>query len=137
LLRDGEALEGDVVAPRVPHFGGKTYVLISAVNSSATFEFARAIKQTRLATLVGQTTGGNLRGINGGAFFFVRLPHSKIELDLPLVAQFPQEAQPDAGVTPDIAVSPTVEDLVAGRDAELEAVLHDIATRETAGHPTE
>ena len=39
--------------------------------------------------MVGQVTGGNLRGINGGAFFFLNLPNSRLEIDLPLIGQFP------------------------------------------------
>ena len=38
--------------------------------------------------LVGQMTGGNQRGINGGAFFFVTLSNSQLEVDLPLVGNF-------------------------------------------------
>ncbi|MCS3810253.1 hypothetical protein FHY19_003321 [Xanthomonas arboricola] len=61
---------------------GRVFVLTSADNSSATFEFARQLQRNGLATLVGQPTGGNLRGINGGAFFFLHLPNSHIEVDL-------------------------------------------------------
>jgi hypothetical protein len=98
------------------------FVLIGAVNSSATFDFARAVRRAGVGTLVGQTTGGNLRGINGGAFFFLNLPNSHIELDLPLIGQFPLEPQPDAGLRPDIEVQPGAADLAAGRDVELAAV---------------
>ena len=45
-------------------------VLVNAANSSATFQFAKLVKDNQLGTLVGQPTGGNQRGINGGAFFF-------------------------------------------------------------------
>ena len=65
-----------------PRYTGRVWVLVGADNSSATFEFAQVVQRNRLATLVGQPTGGNQRGINGGAFFFVRLPKSGIELDL-------------------------------------------------------
>lgn len=58
------------IAPRAPHFAGNVFVLIGAENSSATFEFAQRVQANGLATLVGQPTGGNLRGINGSAFFF-------------------------------------------------------------------
>jgi C-terminal processing protease CtpA/Prc len=105
------------------------FVLIGAVNSSATFDFARAVRRAGVGTLVGQTTGGNLRGINGGAFFFLRLPNSRIEMDLPLVGQFPPTPQPDGGVAPDIAVPRTVEDVQRGVDAELAAALAAIAAR--------
>lgn len=110
------------IVPKVPRFTGRTFVLVGATNSSATFEFARMAKASGAATLVGQPTGGNLRGINGGAFFFLRLPKTGLELDLPLVGQFPATPQPDAGVVPDIAVDADIADIAAGRDVEMAAV---------------
>ena len=65
--------KGDVISPAGRRYEGRVVVLIGASNSSATFQFAQVIKENRLATLVGQMTGGNQRGINGGAFFFVTL----------------------------------------------------------------
>ncbi|MCU0682402.1 MAG: S41 family peptidase [Polyangiaceae bacterium] len=122
LTRYDDDERGSVVRPASPSFGGRTWVLVDASNSSATFEFALAVQQNRLGTLVGQPTGGNLRGINGGAFFFLRLPNSKIEIDVPLIGQFPDAARPDAGLVPDVLVTPTVADVAAGVDAELAAV---------------
>ena len=104
-------------------FTGKLVVLTDADNSSATFQFAQAVRERHAGVLVGGPTGGSLRGINGGAFFFLRLPHSHIELDLPLVATFPSAPQPDAGLMPDIAVSDTAEDIARGRDGVLDAAL--------------
>ncbi len=123
---------GDEIAPRGRRYEGRVVVLIGAVNSSATFQFAQVVKESKLATLVGQTTGGNQRGINGSAFFFVTLPNSKIEVDLPLVANFigderptgekiPFQTIPDAGIDPDVLVKPSVEDIAAGVDSELKA----------------
>ena len=127
VQREGEQLSGDRIEPLAPRFAGKTIVLVSATNSSAAFEFALAAKQAGLARLLGETTGGNRRGINGGAFFFLRLPNSKIELDLPLVGQFPTTAQPDAGLEPDIAVATTAADLAADRDAQMQTALAELA----------
>jgi hypothetical protein len=118
---------GNVVKPRPPRFTGRVWVLVGAANSSATFEFAQAVQRNRLGTLVGQPTGGNQRGINGGAFFFLRLPRSGLELDLPLIGQFPDGERPDAGLEPDVLVVPTVSDIARGRDAEMDAVRARIA----------
>lgn len=118
---DGPA--GTVIQPAAPRYRGKVWVLVGPENSSATFEFALGVKENHLATLVGRPTGGNRRGINGGAFYFLRLPNSGIEVDLPLIAQFPVSPQPDAGIEPDIVVLPTPRDVATGTDAELEAVL--------------
>lgn len=95
-------------------------VLISPVNSSATFQFAQNIRRIRGGKLVGQNTGGNRRGINGGCFFFVRLPASGLEFDLPLVGEFPLLPQPDAGLEPDIFVKRTPADIHRGRDVAFE-----------------
>ncbi len=81
--------------------------------------FAQKVKSHHLGILIGQTTGGSLRGINGGAFFFLRLPKSGIELDLPLIGTFPPQSVADHGVTPDVFVEPTALDIAKGRDPEL------------------
>lgn len=108
------------IMPKGPRFRGKLIVLVDATNSSATFQFANTVQTNRLGVLVGSPTGGNLRGINGGAFFFLRLPASGLEADLPVIGTFPATPQPDRGLTPDIMVSDTVDDITAGRDSVLE-----------------
>jgi hypothetical protein len=119
---------GKTIAAKGARYAGRVWVLVGATNSSATFQFARLVKERGLGTLVGGTTGGNLRGINGGSFFFVRLPGTGIEVDLPLVAQSPARApgepEPmDAGLEPDVKVEDTAADVAAGRDAVLEMTL--------------
>ena len=123
LNRFDDNANGDVIKPVGKHFHGKVVVLIDATNSSATFQFAQNIQSHHLGTLVGQPTGGSQRGINGGAFFFLRLPHSGIEMDLPLIATFPPNAMPDAGVSPDVLVKPTASDISHGKDVGLAAAL--------------
>lgn len=126
MTKYDESPEGTVITPEAPRYRGKVWVLVGPANSSATFEFALTIRQEKLGVLVGQPTGGNRRGINGGAFYFLRLPNSGIEVDLPLIAQFPRKAEPDAGIEPDLLVTPTVSDVAAGVDAELEAVAREV-----------
>ena len=94
--------------------------LIGPVNSSATFQFAAVAKRTGLVRTFGSPTGGNRRGINGGCFFFVRLPASGLEFDVPLVGEFPTVPQPDAGLLPDVAVAASADDIAHGRDPVLE-----------------
>jgi hypothetical protein len=100
-------------------------VLTDAACSSATFQFAQVIRDTGIATLAGTATGGNRRGINGGAFFFLRLPACGLEVDLPLIGRFPATPQPDAGIEPDVTVPMTAADIAAGRDPVLARVLSD------------
>jgi C-terminal processing protease CtpA/Prc len=122
LTRWSDSTGADVITPVGPRYGGRVWVLIDASNSSATFQFALAVKRSGVATLVGTPTGGNRRGINGGAFFFVRLPRTGLEVDLPLIAGFPESDEPNAGVEPDILVPLTRESITRGEDVALEAV---------------
>lgn len=118
------ASEGsDFVDPRGARIMLPVAALIGPVNSSATYQFAALAKRSGTVRLFGQTTGGNQRGINGGCFFFVRLPASGIEFDLPLIGYFPPGTPPDAGLTPDVSITPTIADIASGRDRVAEAAI--------------
>lgn len=131
LVRDADDIAdagaGRVVTPRVPRYAGPVFVLVGATNSSATFQFAEQVQRSGIGRLVGQPTGGNQRGINGGAFFFLRLPRSGLEVDLPLISRFVGDAVPDAGLQPDVAVQADARDIAARRDVEMDAVRRVLA----------
>ncbi|MGA7159130.1 MAG: S41 family peptidase [Acidobacteriaceae bacterium] len=97
-------------------YKGRVLVLVDASISSATFNFSRTIQQEHLGTLIGEPTGGNRRGINGGSFFFLRLPNSGLEIDIPLIGTFPTKYQPDEGLIPDVLVRVSREDIAASVD---------------------
>lgn len=113
----------DIVKVAGPRIDVPLIILTSAQNSSATFQFAELARASGLGTLIGQPTGGNRRGINGGAYFFVRLPASGLAFDLPLIGYFPEVRQPDAGLVPDVRVAETAQDIALGRDRTMEAAL--------------
>ncbi|QTC92222.1 S41 family peptidase [Brevundimonas goettingensis] len=123
LTRYDDGDDGTVIRPQGTRFAGMVAVLCDASNSSATFGFAQAVQENGLATLIGQPTGGNRRGINGGAFFFLQLPASGLEVDLPLIASFPSTPQPDAAILPDLAVPTTADDIRLGRDPQMTAAI--------------
>lgn len=123
---DGAA---SVIRPAGRRFNGAVAVLCDASNSSATFGFAQLCKSRGLARLIGEPTGGNRRGINGGAFFFLKLPVSGLEVDLPLIAGFPETLQPDAPIEPDQTVRTTVEDVIRGHDPQKAAARNWIIAR--------
>ena len=120
-LKGEEPSGPKVIHPLAPRFAGRVAVLADGSNSSATFQFDQVAQEQHLAVLVGQPTGGNQRGINGGAFFFLRLPYSRLEADLPLIANFPSRPRPDAGLAPDVLASPTAQDIAQGTDVALAA----------------
>lgn len=120
LVRGEFDLPGAKIEPAGQRFTGKVAVLVGPTCSSATFQFAETVKRSGVARLVGEPTGGNLRGINGGAFYFLRLPETGLEVDLPLIGYFPATPQPDAGVLPDVQVRTSATDIASGRDPAME-----------------
>ena len=121
LLREQPA--DRIIAPVAKPFRGRVVALIGPRMSSAGYLIARNLKYSGAATLVGRTTGGNLRGLNGGQLAWLTLPYSGVAVDIPLLAWMPKTAQPDRGVDPDIAVVTKVTDVIAGRDVERERAL--------------
>jgi hypothetical protein len=112
---------GARIEPVAAPYAGRTVVLIGPQNSSAGFLLARDIRRSGVATLLGQPTGGNLRGLNGGQLCWINLPASGVGVDIPLVAAFTEGEPPDAGVLPDVAVVPRWADAQAGVDTEMQA----------------
>jgi hypothetical protein len=121
FFRQTGAMADEAIRPAGPRLTLPVAALIGPVNSSATYQFALKARASGRVRLFGETTGGNQRGINGGCFFFVRLPASGLEFDLPLIGYFPAGHPPDAGVDPDIRVVQSAADLAAGRDPAMAA----------------
>jgi len=110
------------VTPYENNFKGKAFIIADSSNASATYQFLDYVKTNKLAQIVGQTTGGNRQGINGGNYFFLSLPNSTIEIDIPIYFQAPLKTQKDEGVIPDIIVKKDFSDIGNNFDRELETI---------------
>lgn len=114
------------ITPKANYFKGNIYLITDATNSSTTFTMANYLKQNKIATLVGETTGGTQQGINGGQIFFFYLPNSKIEMDVPLIWQRPVTDKPDEGIKPDYEVHTTPADIAGNKDPQLDFILNKL-----------
>lgn len=110
------------IRPSRTTFKGNIYMLTSAKNVSGAFYLARLFKRGK-GVLLGQETGGNQNGINGGAILFLKPPNSRINVNMPVVGSFATESMPNAGIEPDVPVKKTITDVVNGVDPELERAL--------------
>lgn len=117
------------ILPKEKGFKGKTYFFGGATNVSATFDLLNKAQKFEFGTFIGETTGGNQQGINGGQYLFLTLPYSQIEVDIPLIYYQPSTPRPDAGVQPDVTVKRTQADIAQQRDPHLEYVLKEIGER--------
>ena len=115
-----------MIEPKATRYSGRVVLLVGPENSSATFSLADLAQRTGAATLIGQQTGGNQRGLNAGQLTWVTLPASGVSVDIPLLATTYRADTPDASVMPDIAVKPSFALRQAGRDAEMEAALQHL-----------
>lgn len=125
-LKQKFSVAGKTYKPKKNGFKGKVYLIIDSSNSSATHLMASYAKQMTGITLIGQETGGNQLGTNGGFMFFLRLPNTRIEIDIPvihMVVPSGSGAPKDGGVIPDIPVEKNWQDIVLGNDTELEQTL--------------
>lgn len=118
-----------VIEPVAQPFQGQVVALVGPQNSSAGYLLARDLKASGAAWLMGEPTGGNLRGLNGGQLAWLTLPASGVAVDIPLVANFAPGKPPDAGVLPDTVVAPRWDDVAAGVDTAMQAALRRLSGR--------
>ncbi len=109
------------VEPSPQAFGGHVVMLTDAFQTSATFLLGVHLRRSGLATLVGESLGGNRRGITGGLMVMLTLPQTGIVVDIPLLRQLGPSAPPDAPIKPDITTEWTATDVSEGRDPDIEA----------------
>lgn len=114
------------IKPDPNHFNGQVYLITNATNSSSSFFMADILQQNKYAKLVGEPTGGTKQGINGGQFFFLYLPSSEIEVDIPLIYQAPLEERKDEGIKPDLPVKTRQSDIADETDAPLRYIMRHV-----------
>jgi C-terminal processing protease CtpA/Prc len=110
------------------NYNGKVYVLINGYSFSASALLSANLKQINRATFVGQETGGGYNGCVAGSIPIISLPNSKLKLRMGLYPVMPN-AHTDTigrGIFPDVEITNTIEDIIAGKDNELDWVLKEI-----------
>lgn len=108
-------------------FTGTVYLLVNGRSFSVTSEMAALVKQNKRAIIVGEETGGNGYVNNSGLFAVLTLPHSKLQVGIPL-ASFYMNSDPvnGRGVVPDFKVVTTITDILSKKDPVATFVLNKI-----------
>jgi hypothetical protein len=106
-------------------FEGNVFILISPISYSSAIVFATTLKDNNMATLVGQPTGGFANQTGQGNLF--NLPNSELRAYVATrLLLRPSGDENVVGVQPDIVTRPNQQDLLAGKDTEIEAVLQQL-----------
>jgi len=127
-LKERYSIGSKIYKPVKGGFRGDVYLITDASNSSATHIMASYAKLLDHVTLVGQPTGGNQLGTNGSFIFFLRLPNTKVVIDIPVIHQYVpiSDTPKDGGVQPDILIEPHPEDFINDIDREVMTIIEMI-----------
>lgn len=119
--------------PQPETFQGKVYLLQNGRSFSVTSEFAAVAKTNKRGILVGEESGGAYNGNTSGDFARVRLPNTKLGLDIPLLAFYmhlKEQGVGPAGIPADYPVQPGIADILQKRDVVLEKTFSLIGAHE-------
>jgi hypothetical protein len=104
------------------HFDGNVYVLISGPTFSAATLFCGSLKGQKNVKLIGEEAGGGWYGNDGILIPDIKLPHTHVQVRLPLfrIIQYQHRDVKGQGVQPDIYVGTNLEDIRKGIDTKME-----------------
>ena len=117
---------------RKPHFAGRVAILVDGGSFSATGETTSAFHYYKKAVFFGEECGSGYYGNTSGFMVTATLPATRLQVRVPLVLYtMAVDGYPkDRGIVPDFPVTPTVEDLLAGRDVVMEKALAYLEKRD-------
>jgi hypothetical protein len=107
-------------APRAPRFSGPVCVIIGPGTFSSAADLADAIKTYKLATLVGEETGGKPNTFGEVYWFRTQRTGFVVDVSSALFVRASGDTSDHRGVVPDIEVKRTAADMASGRDPALE-----------------
>jgi len=107
-------------------FHGKVFVLIDGGTFSTAADFCAIAAHLKLATFIGEETGGAHFGNNSGPMPSLTLPHSKLSVRFPFYGYWNAvsgDKNDRRGTLPDYPVPMTTQDIFHGVDAPMELAL--------------
>ncbi|MBU2995999.1 hypothetical protein KO500_06120 [Cellulophaga baltica] len=126
LADDGRILRRkdiEKIEPLKPNpFLGNIYILTSGWTYSGGAEFSSLMRQHTNAIFIGEEVGGGFYGNTSGYGLELKLPNTKISVDIPLLkfSLDVDKGEIGRGVIPDYPIQPTFEDYLNREDAILE-----------------
>ncbi|MBC9933304.1 S41 family peptidase [Chitinophaga qingshengii] len=126
----------DSVRPAAQRFKGNVYFLVNGATGSTTAEFTAVAHHLRVGTFIGDETGGNYTGGNGGEFVGLLLPNTRMHVTIPVVRYenaVDHPAQEGRGTIPDYPDNYTITEAVSNRDTARELAYRLIAEKRAKG----
>lgn len=108
--------------PSFPQFAGNLYILINGSSFSTTSDFTALVHSNKIATFIGEETGGSYVGNSSDYELQLVLPNTKIRVGIPISRYWTNVSPTDEqgrGTMPDYPLSPSIQDLLDGVDTEM------------------
>jgi hypothetical protein len=112
--------------PALPTFKGRVIALVDGWSFSTTAELITQLHDKKRATFVGEESGGAYHGNSSGGAWTLVLPNSGLRVLIPRMRYTLAVGGAHAigrGVVPEVAVGASIDDMLAGRDPQLEKAL--------------
>jgi hypothetical protein len=112
--------------PLEPHYAGRVFALMDGGSFSSSTEFLTLLHFYKRAQFIGEEPAGAYYGYTCGHMVDMILPNSKLQLQFGILTFYMDVSgykYADRGVMPDYPVTHTINDLLAGRDRDMELAL--------------
>jgi C-terminal processing protease CtpA/Prc len=112
--------------PSQPVFPGKVYALINGGSFSTTCEFLSHLHARKRAVFIGEESGGGYYGNTSGGGIRLATPNTKLVVGIPLMTYYlavPGNHEANHGVVPDYPVHYSIDEVLVGKDKEIELAL--------------
>ncbi|MEW7290567.1 S41 family peptidase [Aquimarina sp. 2304DJ70-9] len=115
-----------IMVPDKNRFKGKVYVLAGGATFSAGSTFTLNVKNDPDMTLIGEETGGGYYFLNGEFPVYYEFPNSKISMVMSMekISNYVKDKTipKGSGVPPDKHIKLSIEDLIKGKDPQLDYI---------------
>jgi hypothetical protein len=114
-----------IFKPKKNPFEGNVFILINGNTFSVSAEFASVCHHLGRAKLIGEETKGGYIGNSSGLTVSLNLPNTKMFVSIPLFKYVMPVPQKDnhRGIIPDYKVEKNIEDIIEGKDTQLNFTL--------------
>lgn len=122
--------------PGKPYFAGPVFALMNGGSFSTTCEFLSTLHHHRRAVFIGEEAAGGYYGNTSGPGALLVLPNSKLRLPVRLMTYYmaiPGTQYGNRSIPPDHPVTYSIEELLAGKDKEMEVAMRLIERNARTG----
>jgi C-terminal processing protease CtpA/Prc len=112
-------------------FKGNIFVVTNGFTVSTASNTAALFQYKTTATIIGVETGGGENNLNAYFFVTVKLPYSKIKIQIPQYRiDLNLTENKGSGVIPNVTINYRIKDIISKRDLEMEQIIQMVSEKQ-------